>query len=159
MWTNSNRWVATTLFIQAFYVFTLNMMHWQYLLTCSLALTAILGQKKWSHIKCSILSSCKWPTSSWQPFKVISRCLAGSTSWNSTSWDPLIGTLQCRMPPQLEMVVFLRSCLSLAWSVNLIGHWPNVLYRSFLTTSFRTGSASWACHQSLFVVHKTVHRM
>ena len=115
--------------------FTLRMMHWWHLSTCSLVWTAIQGHKKWLHIKSSILSRSTWPTLSWQPFRVISQCSPGSTSWNSASSDPLGNTAWYRMLLQsLRWLHSLRSYLGLAVSADLGGHWPKIKSWSILVT-------------------------
>ena len=129
---------------------------WQHFPTCSFAWTTIQSQYKWLHIKSSILLRSKWPISSWHPFRVAPLCMVSSTNWNSASWYSLGSTFWYRTTfLSLRWLCSQRSCLSLAGSVGLNGHWPKIPSCILIITLLRMGSASWVCHQSTMVIQAT----
>ena len=124
---------------------------WWHFLTCSLSSAAMQGQKIWLHIRSSIFSRPKWPTSLWHPFRAVSQCMAYRTNCTRASWDSLGRVFLYRMP-----------CLRLSWlhswpnfqtmgrSIGVRGHWPRVPSCIFVITRPRTESACWAwCHPSV----------
>ena len=118
--------------------FALNVKQGWHLSMCSLALTVMQGQKKWSHVRSSICSRPKWPTSSWHPLRAVSLCTAGRTSWNRVSWDSLGRVFLYRMPHlSLRWLCSQRSCQSSGRYVGLSWHWPRVPSCSIIITRLK----------------------
>ena len=116
----------------------LKVRHGQYLATCSLTCTAMQGQRKWLHIRSSMHSRPKWPTSSWHPFRVVCLCAASKTRCNRT-----LGRVFLYRMPHLSLR-WLHSqmyCQSSRGSVCLSWHWPRVLSCNLAITRLKTGSA------------------
>ena len=107
--------------------FALRVTHWQHFSTCFFTCTAIQGQKKWLHIRLSILLRPKWLISSCHPLKAVSQCAAGNTNWKGASWDSFGRTFLYRMLHlRVRWWCSQRSFQSLGGSVSLYRHRPKV---------------------------------
>ena len=119
--------------------FALKVRHGWHLSICSLACTAMWCQKKQSCIRSSICSRPKWPTSSWHPFREVSLCTAGKSSWNRAPSDSLGRVFLYRMPClSLRWLCSHRYCHSLGGSVCLSWHWLRVPSCSLTMTRLKT---------------------
>ena len=88
-WTNSRGWVATIFSRGASGCLALKAKHGQHFPMCSFAWTAMRGQKNLSHMRSSICSRSKWPTSSWHPLRATSLWAVGKTNCKRVSSNSL----------------------------------------------------------------------
>ena len=65
----------------------LKVRHGQYFSICSFTWAAMHSKKNQSHMRSSMCSRPRWPTSSWHPFRATSLCTAVKTSWKRVSSD------------------------------------------------------------------------
>ena len=131
-------------------------MHGWHFLTCSLTCTAIQGQKKWLHIRSSMLFRPRWLTSSLHPLK-------GSFLMHGQQDQLKFGLLGFLWPDlsiqdthlSLRWLHSQRNYWSLGGLVSLSRHWPRVLSCILVITRPRTGSTHWAWCQLSKVMQVT----
>ena len=105
----------------AFGCLALKVRQGQHFLMYSFAWAALQGQRNLSHMRPSMCSRPKWPTSSWHPLRATSLSAAGKTNWRRVSPDSL--GLACLYRTSFLSSKWLCSCLSwlISGGVHCIG--------------------------------------
>ena len=148
--------VATMFSRGALGCLALKVRHGQHLPICSFAWATMQGQKNWSHMRSSMCSRPRWPTSSWHPFRVTSLCAPGKTSWKRVSSDSLGLALLYRTPFHSRRWFHShKNWLNLGGSVCLDCCHPRVLSYTLEITKLSVGSACWAWCESTKVIQVT----
>ena len=134
----------------------LKVKHGQHFSMCSFTCAAMWGQKNQSHMRSSMYSKPRWPTSSWHPFRVTSLCTAGKTSWKRVSYDSLGLALLYRTPfCSRRWLHSHKSRLNSGGPICSYCHYSSVQCDSLEMTKLRVASTCWAQCQSSMVIQVT----